>query len=260
MLKWINLIAFFILIMFRNIAIAQDQLKIAEDEDSKRDTKVYNITSLDGKKEQIHIMPDYPNHILRISCLKDTISIYDYWDVPPEISVLNKNFIEVKYEVRGGSDVGLGNVFLLCTDRKKIYEAIHVLRYMTSEGGGTDEGYHIRLRLIGNKKSNYKLYVHIHDYSHSKYDPQSNYNYNNLSILNFDKVRDVFYSTKEYLYDTFTIYDPKKMDDTNNWGFKQTISGNFPVIILGKDSYYSINKSWYGMADKMSLRKYSTHN
>src|ERR1700744_961276 len=100
MCKWINLITFCILSVFRNSALGQDILKVAEDKDSKRDTKAYNIISLDGKSKQIHIMPDYPNHILRISCLKDTISIYDYWDVPAVISVLNKNFLQVKYEVR----------------------------------------------------------------------------------------------------------------------------------------------------------------
>jgi hypothetical protein len=173
-----------ILFTLFNKVIAQDELTDALDKDSRRDTKAYTIKSLDGLPRKIHIIPDYGNRALRISFLNDTISVNDYWDVPPEVHILNKNFLTVKYEVRGGSGLGLGNIIVLCIKGNRLYEAMHVLRYSHSEGAGEIKDYRIKPILIGNSGKTYRLNVNIHDVSCSKYDPLSNFNYQNLSILN----------------------------------------------------------------------------
>lgn len=225
--------------LFKNAVIAQDVLKMAEDKDSKKDTKILNIQSIDGKNQKVRIVPYYVNHVLRMSCSNDTININDYWDVPPEIRVLNKNFIEIRYEVRGGSNLALGNMLVLCVNNNKLYEAMHVLRYISSETGNEHENYNIKAALNGANKGNYRLIVNIHDEVHSKSDPQTNYNYNNQTVLNFDASRNVFYSVKESIYHSFTSYYLKGKK------YKQRIGGNFPVIILGTETYYSIKDKWY---------------
>jgi hypothetical protein len=178
------LITLIFLSAFNIKALAQDPLTDALIIDSKKDTKTYIIKSLDGKTQKVNIMPDYTNHVLKISCLKDTISINDYWGVPADLHILNKNFLSIKYEVRGGSGLGLGNLLVLCIKNKTLYEAIHVLRYSHSEGDGEIKDYRIKPVLIGNTVKTYKLNVRVHNRSYSKYVSSDNFNHNKGTILN----------------------------------------------------------------------------
>lgn len=215
--------------------LAQNKLT-TEDDYTKRDTKIINILSIDGKKQQVKIIPDYANHMLKMICMKDIITIDDFWGVPPEIKLLNKSFIEIKYAVRGGSGLGLGNTLILCVNSSHLFEAMHVLKYVNSESGDEKQHYDINLIVTGSDASNYKLNMHVHDDLSSKRDPETNYIYNNESVLAFDSKQNAFYSVKENLYDHFIITKSKN---------KQKVAGTFPMIILGKETYYFINGRWY---------------
>lgn len=183
-----------------------------------------------------------------MTCLKDTISIADFWGVPPEIQLLNKRFIEIRYEVRGGSNLGLGNTLILCVKGSKLLEAMHVLRYTNWETGGEKKDYHIKLNLNSDKKSKYSLTVSIHDYSYSKRNPETNYTYNNKTTLSFDTKNSVFYNIKENIYNHVTTTKAAKP-------IKQKVNGNFPVVILGKETYYFINNRWYQAGDNNELNE-----
>jgi len=231
-----------------NKSFAQDKLSEALIGDSKYDTRAYQIQSLDGKNQTVHIMPIYEKHVLKISCLNDTLIDDDFWDVPPITEVLNKNFIEIRYEVRGGSGLGLGNILLLCVNGNKLFEAMHVLRYLSSEGGGEKTNYNLKLTLNGNNKRNFKLIVDIHDRDWSRYSPEINYDYRNRSILSFDVHQNIFFSLKEGNYNSAIIDDKKP---------KQQVKGVFPVIILGKENYYFIGGNWYNLENGNEFYKYS---
>lgn len=183
---------------------------MAEDSDSRKDTQICAIKSLDGSDQKVHVMPNYFNHLLKISCLKDTITIHDYWGVPAEVTGLNKNFIKISYAVRGGSDISLSNLMVLCVNGGRLYEAMHVLERVGSESEGEKELYQnlykITIALSGDNKKTYKLHAGIHDSVKSRATPAINYNYNNQTVLSFDENRNVFYSVKEDIYDSFTIY------------------------------------------------------
>jgi len=194
--KPVLIITCILFVVFKN-AFAQDPVKTAEDRDSKKDMRAYTIKAFNGRDQKVHIMPDYFNHLLKISCLKDTISILDYWGVPAEVTVLNKNFIKISYAVRGGSGLGLGNVMILCVSGGKLYEAIHVLEYVNGESGDEQDRYKIKIMISGDNKETYKLHVGIHDSVKSKATPAINYNYNNQTVLSFDETRNVFYCIKE---------------------------------------------------------------
>lgn len=219
-----------------NLVFAQDILKEDEIKATKQDTRTYNLKSIDGKNQKVTIIPDYENHVLKITSLKETISISDFWGVPPEIRLLNKNFIRINYSVRGGSGVGLGNTMIICVNGSHLYQAMHVLRYLTGESGGIQEEYRVKLHLVGNSVNNYKLKASIHDFVDSKPFPKENYVYDNNTTLAFDVRQNVFYSVKQGIYDRFITTKNKT---------KQKVNGNFPMIILGKDTYYFINGKWY---------------
>jgi len=245
--------AIIFLAAFSSKVFAQDFLAGAEKKASVKDTHAYILNSLDGRNQKVHIMPDYTNHILKISCLKDTISINDYWGVPADIHILNKNFLSIKYEVRGGSGLGLGNLLVLCVKNNTLYEAIHVLRYSHLEDVGVIKDYRIKPVLIGNSGKAYKLKVRVHSISYSKYVPSANYSYNNVSTLRFDVTQNVFYNLKKSIYQNMTIYDIK-----TNKEHKQEIRGNFPEIILGDETYYFIKDGWYQMEKNNELYNFTS--
>jgi len=224
------------LILFSFSRVLAQNKSTAEEDDAKRDTKIINILSIDGKSRQVKIIPDYANHVLKMICLKDIITIDDFWGVPPEITLLNKSFVEIKYAIRGGSNLGLGNTLILCVNNSHLFEAMHVLKYVNSESGDEKQRYNINLIVTGSSAGNYKLNVHVRDDLNSKRYPEINYIYNNESVLAFDAKQNVFYSVKENLYNHFITTKNKT---------KQKVAGNFPMIILGKETYYFINGRWY---------------
>ncbi|WEA03652.1 hypothetical protein [Mucilaginibacter sp. SJ] len=233
--RYAALIISLVFILYFDHSSAQDWLKTAEAKAAKRDTKIYHLTSIDGKNQTVKIVPDYANHVLKMICLKDIITIDDFWGVPPEIKLLNKSFIEIKYAVRGGSNLGLGNTLILCVNNTHLYEAMHVLRYINSEAQDEREHYKENYTIIFTMKNN-KLKAYVHHDVNSKRSPETSYVYDNESVLAFDTKQNVFYSVKENLYDHFTTAKNKT---------KQKVAGNFPMIILGKETYYFINGRWY---------------
>ncbi|HVV55198.1 MAG TPA: hypothetical protein VHC47_07740 [Mucilaginibacter sp.] len=241
-------------ILLRNISFAQDKLETALDSDSKKDAKTLVVQSLDGKNQEIHIMPDYSNNKLRMSCLKDTITDFDFWGVPVETTVLNKQFIEIKYAVRGGSNIGLRNVIILCIYDNKLCDALHFRSLATWESGGEDENYNVKIiSLSGTIKEGFKLILAIHDHVKSKSDPQTNFDYNDQSTLHFDHQKHVFYSIKEYVFNCYEVTSNPKTGKSH----KQKIKGDFPIALLGKERYYFINNNWYESAPN-ELYKFST--
>ncbi|WPU99774.1 hypothetical protein SNE26_27570 [Mucilaginibacter sp. cycad4] len=229
------IIALVFILSFDHLS-AQDWLKTAETKATKRDTKIYHLVSIDGKNQTVKIIPDYEKHVLKVTYLKDNITISDFWGVPPETYLLNKSFIEIRYAVRGGSNLGLGNSLIICVNGPHLYEAMHVLNYINSETGDEKQHYNIKLIVTSNREGNYGLKVHVHDDLNSKRNPETNYIYNNESVLAFDTAQNAFYSVKENLYDHFITTKNKA---------RQKVAGIFPMIILGKETYYFINGRWY---------------
>jgi hypothetical protein len=242
MYKPLTLVACAACFLLRNVSSAQDELTLALIKDSKKDSKTINILSLDGKNRRVHIMPDYANHVFKISCLKDTITIKNFWGVPAELHVLDSHFIQINYDVRGGSGLGLGNTMLLCVRNKKLYRSFFALRYIDvlldrSQGEGK---YNIKLRLNSGDQKSYKLFVKVHDKRYTKLSPNENYNYNDQIVLNFDPRLNVFYELKETLFQNYDTI-------SSSTGGKQklTLDDYYPVIILGKETYYFIKNEWF---------------
>lgn len=254
MYKPLTLAAFVAFLLFCNCSFAQDELKTALDTDSKKDAKTLIVESLYGKNQEIHIMPDYSNHRLRMSCLKDTITDFDFWGVPVETTILNKQFVEIKYAVRGGSNIGLRNVIILCVSGSKLCDAMHFRSLATWESNGEHENYYIKIvSLSGTIKAGFKLVLTIHDNVKSKSDPATNFDYNDQSILHFDRQQHVFYSVKEYVFNCYVVTSNPKTGKSH----KEKIKGNFPIALLGKERYYFINNDWYESAPN-ELDKFST--
>lgn len=236
---------FCLLMAFR--VTAQDKLKQDDDEASRRDSRVYIIYSLEGKKCAVRTLPHYPLEVLKICYQKDTIIIGDYWGVPADIKVLGKTFLEIDYAIRAGSNVGAGHTLLFCIRHHRLRKCMYVMQYTNGDAAGEQDDYHINLSLKGDNIQNYKLNASVTDKVQSKYSPEENYNYHNLSVLSFDAKNYVFYSIKKGLFEEYEIQDEEGKTK------KQKLHGYYPEIILGEDNYYYVNDNWYSMYDGKKL-------
>ena len=229
------------------MCFAQDVLLENRILQAKKDTKTYSIQSLEGKTVRVKVLPDYPNNILCVIYLKDTVKVFDFWGVFPEtISCLSKQFLRINYEVRGGSNLGLGYLLIICVSNNKLYEALHVLRYADWESELV-KTYNVKFAFSAHKR-NYVLAASIKDKSFSTQNPETNYDYRSTSKLHFDKKLKVFYSVKHGLYHTLKVV----YHDTT---YKQGIEGNFPEVILEENKYVFIGGQWFEL-NRGALIKY----
>jgi hypothetical protein len=230
------LILFLFLFISKSVLFAQDELLENRIVQTKKDTRTFNIQSLEGRTVRIKILPDYVHNILCVIYLTDTVKVFDYWDVSPKTSYLSKQFLKINYEVRGGSNLGLGNLLIVCVSNNKLYEALHVLRYSDWESELV-KTYNVKFAFLNNKKD-YILTASLRDKSFSSINPETNYDYSNSSKLHFDRKLKVFYSIKYDLYDTLKV----SYHDTT---YRREIQGNFPEIILEDVKYVFIGGQWF---------------
>ena len=216
---------------------AQDKLLENRIAHTKKDTRNFDILSLEGRIVKVRVVPDYTRNILGVIYLRDTVKIFDFWGVHPETSYLSKQFLKINYEVRGGSNLGNGNSLLICISNNKIYKALHVLRYMDWEQGGLIKRYHVKLELLTHEKK-HVITASVRDNSNSSTNPETNYNYSNRSTLHFDEKLKIFYSVKKDLYDTLKV-------SNHNATYTRPIGGNFPEILLGAIKYVYIEGQWF---------------
>jgi hypothetical protein len=236
MSKRFLLVLSLILLIAKSVLFAQDELLENRIVQTKKDTRTIDIQSLEGRTVRVKVLPDYVHNILCVIYLKDTVKIFDYWDVFPETSYLSKQFLKINYDVRGGSNFGLGNSLIICVSNNKLYEALHVLRYTDWESELV-KTYNVKFALVPNKKD-YVLTASIRDKSLSSINPETNYDYTNSSKLHFDKKLKIFYSIKHDLYDTLKV----SYHDTT---YKREIQGNFPEVILEDNKYVFIGGQWF---------------
>ena len=243
-MKKLFLVALLAIISFS--AKAQDELFENRIAQAKKDTRILKIQSLEGKALTVKVLPDYAHNVLCVIYLKDTVKVYDYWDVRPETSYLGKQFLKIDYEVMGGSNFGLGNSLVLCVSNNKLYEALHVLRYTDWESELVKK-YNVKFALVTRKK-NYIITASVSEKSISTNNPETNYHYTSSSKLHFDKKLKVFYSIKKDLYDTLKVLYV-------NTSYKRAIEGNFPMVILEDNKYVFIGGQWFEL-NKDSITKY----
>jgi hypothetical protein len=234
-----------IILFISKSVFAQDELLENRILQTKKDTKTFTVQSLEGKTVRVKVLPDYVHNILCVIYLKDTVRVFDYWGVLPEISYLSKKFLKINYAVRGGSNFGLGNSLIICVSDRKLHEALHVLRYTDWESELV-KTYNVKFSLVNHKKD-YILTARIRDKSVSSINPETNYDYTNISKLHFDKNLKIFYSIKHDLYDTLKVVYPTTT-------YKRAIQGNFPEVILEDNKYVFIGGQWFELTNDAIIK------
>jgi hypothetical protein len=199
----------------------------------------YPIESFEGNKTRINLNYKPFSKTLRVSCSGDTLFLNDYTGTIG-VSNLNKNFLEIIYNVYGGSGLELRKTLLLSVIKNKVNVSMLVTSYVGLASLDKKGLYKLKLSLTGDNTSNYKLNIDIHDELQSKSSPQTDYSHNKQVSLRFDAGLNIFYSGYKDVSDNFKVYDPRDQQTTS-----RQVKGKVPVIPLVKNDYYYIKEQWY---------------
>lgn len=220
------------------------------------------IQSFDGKTQVINIVPDYDKGDLIIATLQDTLHIENCTNVE-KISSLSANFVQVVYQIRGGSGIHLRHTLILTVKNNRLYQALHITSLFSEEfidfnkkpvstTPDKSSHYEVKINLIDTNYSDIKIAASIFNDEKLKANPKNGYSKKNNIVLAYDTVKNIFYSSVIDISQYFTIYDPKMQKES-----KQYLMGTFPIVQLGSYSYYNIRGEWYEKEHGDNLLKYA---
>lgn len=200
----------------------------------------YKIESFEGTAANIKLYYKPSSGMLTISYLQDTFLINDYMSVDT-VKVLNKVFLQINYVKRAGSNEDTMNQLLLYVSNGKLCQALHVNSLTTYDMRPNEYSlFKLGVTLGGHNVETYKLTLNIHNEKSSKQSPKSNYKYNKIEILAFDKKNKAFYSNHEPIMGSFAFHN---LNDRSSR--KKYVKNDVPVVKIEKDKYYFINGNWY---------------
>ena len=215
--------------------------------------QTYSVESFEGKTVNIRITENVPGkswYLAKVSCLTDSIFLDGYNGIK-EAHLLNRNFLEIIYDTRGGSGAQMRNTLILSIKGNKINVALLVDSFGRAFGGDIDGSlYVVKFNITGTNKSNLKLIARIYDRHHSNSNPKLNYIKNKKVVLNYDLDKNIFYSSYQKIAQSFTIHNPKSQLST-----KQKINAWLPIIAMDKNYYYLINGECYNKDSDNNLFK-----
>jgi len=215
---------------------------------SKACAQTFQLQSFDGALSQVRVVQRPSEQGLAISCLRDTLVLADCWALD-HVKVLNKQFLQITYAIRAGSNEGVGNTLLLCVNQGKLRQALKVESYRNYDmrnvyhvPGNVDdyELFQLQTQLLGTTSKTYKLKLLIHDESRSKTTPATNHLSTKQVVLRFDASCQLFYTRQEKVTPRIHVLDPKT-DKVLALRGKDLV----PVIALPTSTYYFVKGEWF---------------
>jgi len=203
----------------------------------------YSIESFEGNKVKINLYYKPASGMLTISYSKDTLLVNNYMSVD-EVKVLDKVFLQINYVKRAGSNQDFMKQLLLYVHNGKLYQALHANTLRTYDIRPSEYSlFKLKVLLTGHDADTYKLTLHVHNEHSISSNPKSNYNYNKVVFLTFDKKSKIFYNAYEHIIGDYTFHN--LINDGGVSSVKGNLKNDVPVVKIEKDKYYYINGDWY---------------
>ena len=204
--------------------------------------QTYRLKSLDGTPVQVQVFHHSSPRALAIVCGKDTVFVYDYWALD-EVKVLNRQFLQLTYAVRGGTNQGLGSTLVVCVSQRKLHQALKVPSYSQYDLYGPDyhhELYRVRLSLLGTTPQTYRFHFAVQDERRSSLDPEHNHRSSTQAMARFDPDRQLFYTGVQRVPTGF-----RAVDDKTEQVVTLKVPNPVPVIVLKDRVRYFIQGEWF---------------
>jgi uncharacterized LabA/DUF88 family protein len=205
--------------------------------------QTYPIKTLEGTNEVIKIRSRTTSTTFTVSCSTDKLILPNYW-ADGWIKVLNNKFIEIRYYIRGGSGIGLGNTLLLCVSHGKLRQALHIESYSSNLNYSSDLDYKrttqriidTRLALDANNR------VHVTTYDTLVSGQNQNFKRTSVAakktIVRFDLTKRIFYNYQKNVNTTLITFK-------NNRDIIKKFVGAAPAFQLNKQEYIFVGSNWY---------------
>ena len=157
----------------------------------------FSIESIEGKNEKIIILNNCSEKELQIIYHNDTICIFDDFYCNVNTTSLNKNFLQVEYDVSGGSALHNKHLLLAYIKNQKLYIPFNTLSEIAFYGSNEKYLYKIKLKIDhGLNNEHFRLNVIVHKKYQSENSPKTEwYNYKKNLILTFDNKNNIFYNS-----------------------------------------------------------------
>ena len=198
----------------------------------------------------VSVIEDLENDVAIFSVNENVTKIFGVRGIE-EITVHSAKFLEVRFVIRGGSNVKLRRNVLLCVSKGEVYKTLDILSEATSRvtevyDKAADslklfdekEDYNVTIS-IKQKGNRYKAVLLERKKVESKYDPSQNESFEKSYELDFDPGGYFFYNSTKRLNKRYKIYSSQ-----NNNTVEKFISEEVPCIQLYKNVYLFIDNKW----------------
>jgi hypothetical protein len=195
-------------------------------------------------KEPINLYIKQGRRDLSILYGRDTVLVYDAW-ASGTAKVLNQQFLQLDYPVRGGSNVGLGSTLVLCVAKGRLCQVLKLPTYSQSDLYDPDEHelYQVRLRLAGTTPQTYQFHLTTHEKRRSERAPKTNHTSTTQAVLKFDTGRHLFYTGFKRVPALLRV-----VDDKTERVVMLKVTEPVPVVEWHNYRQYFIQGNWYGAA------------
>lgn len=203
----------------------------------------YDLQSFDGKLYRIATAQKPFTKRLNISYGNDSLVFVDVMGMDGA-HFLNKNFLEIIYSPRGGSDLGLQNTIILCIERGKLHVAMEIESGVQLDGPDMWHEYYVTAYLKGQNGNDYQLLFETNDRYNFGTHSKKNRNINAKYTVKFDAQKKIFYNTYRNVNAIVGDWEVPGYE-TKPKTKPEYIKGYYPAIVLGDEEYYYIKNNWY---------------
>ncbi len=190
-------------------------------------------------------------HQLRVTCPRDTLLLYDYFG-DYRARLLDSNFLEVTYAVRGGSGFGLENTVILAVRNGRLRQ---VLLLMSSFEAVGPQYYHTLKTnsfLVVNRSGHRLLKVNSREYLKDVSHPAGMHKRFKPCVLRFDSDLMAFYEKMVIVHSAFTAAEVNFGNEYVHFSSGDTV----PMVSPASETYWYAEGSWYTPVDgKMGLQE-----
>jgi hypothetical protein len=213
--------------------------------------KQYFLTGVDDSLRYcISVAEDLEKDVATFSVNENVATIFGVRGIE-DIAIHSGKFLEVRFVVRGGSNVGVRVTVLLCVSKGEIHRALDILSDVTSRVTQVydkvadslqlfdeKEDYHVTIS-VKQKGNHYKAILSESKKVESKYDPSQNEAFEKTYELNFDLGGYFFYNSIKRLNKRYEVYSVK-----DNKTVEKYITAEVPCIELHQGYYALIDNQW----------------
>ena len=214
-------------------------------------TRYYTLRSIDGKKISVHV-EELP-HELSVSCLHDTLLLYEYFG-DYQARSLDSSFLQITYAVRGGSGFGSENTALLAIRDGHLHQVLLIMSSFLAVGFNYHHTLHTDLKLSGGRGNSYILTASAREYLKDESHPAGSYKRLKPILLRFNSDLMAFHCKMPISDTAFTAIEVNRGNEYMSFAAGDTL----PMVNLAGYLYYYAEGSWYSPIDANPLLQKDT--